>query len=309
MAKPLLIHVGFHKTGTTWLQYRLFQAEFGYRQLMTAEEIDKCFVKPNYFEFDASSIKKRLDELRQEETGAKVDVISSEILCGQPFYGGRETDQFAQRLKSVVGDALILIGIREQLSAIRSTYMQYVSRCGTMTPEEFFDGESDLGYHGFSASHFKYHEIVKLYQDLFGLDNVHVITQEKLGSDRKGIIESIANFTSNDTVPMKDEKSAKRVGVSYPEYVSQLQRRVNHFRSGPVHRAPVLDLGGFSFGAYKLVGRVARQKPFAKLFKGYKPVTSVVERRFKGQFADSNKELKRMLGDGIELPGYEGFNS
>lgn len=306
MDRSILVHVGFHKTGTTWLQNALFREEFGYRQLLTAREIHDLFVAPNYFSFDEGKIKDKLSERTKGHTVAEVDVVSSEILCGNPFYGGRETDVFAERIKKVFPATKILIGIREQVSAIRSVYMQYISRGGTLTAEKFFESNAEMGYHKFSHCHFMYDRIVSLYQDMFGVNNVLVITQEELARERSKVVEQIAAFTSNTANISHDTLPTGRVAPSYPESIAPILRRINHFRSGPVHLEPVFDLGGLAYGAYKSFGKLSRLRQIERFSNRYRPVSRVVKARFGGKFVESNKTLKQIAAYDLDLSRYEG---
>jgi hypothetical protein len=43
---PLLIHPGFHKTGTTWLQQQVFSDTRAFHMLFDHEEIDRLFIPP-----------------------------------------------------------------------------------------------------------------------------------------------------------------------------------------------------------------------------------------------------------------------
>ena len=126
-----------------------------------------------------------------------VPVISSETLCGNPFYGGTGATTYARTLAEAVPDAHILITIREQLRMLTSVYMQYISRGGTKRPEAFFLEENAPGYARFSAAHFRYHRLVELYRDLFGPDNVLVLTQERMAGDLAGYLATLAAFADS----------------------------------------------------------------------------------------------------------------
>src|SRR6188768_529688 len=55
---PLLVHIGFHKTGSTWLQNNLFcDTRFGYQQIADAprHQIVEHFVLPDPLFFDAEA--------------------------------------------------------------------------------------------------------------------------------------------------------------------------------------------------------------------------------------------------------------
>ena len=53
----LLIHIGYHKTGTSWLQERLFSnADFGFESPITPDEIRDHLVVQNPLRFCADAV-------------------------------------------------------------------------------------------------------------------------------------------------------------------------------------------------------------------------------------------------------------
>ena len=176
--RPLLLHVGYHKTATTWMQRALFQEVHGYRPLLSHAEVFDLVVRPHGLRWDPAPARALIAERLAGVPGGQTPVISSEILSGLPFTGGRESDGLARRLAEVAeglpAEPRILVSIRAQMRMLPSVYMQYIRRGGTMPPETFFAGESEIGYFGFSPEHFEYDRFVALYQRLFGRAAVHV---------------------------------------------------------------------------------------------------------------------------------------
>jgi hypothetical protein len=305
MRRPLLIHVGYHKTATTWLQRVLFTADHGYRKLLSHAEVFETIVRPHGLTFDISPARGFIADRMEVETDCATDVISSEILSGNPFLGARESDQFARRLHALTPDALILISIREQFSMMTSLYMQYVSRGGTMSPDAFFAESPDIGYVSFASEHLEFHRLIGLYRDLFGPERVLVVTKEGLDDDYRATVDRIGRFSGNTTPICLSRAAAQRLGASYPEYSSIVLRRINHFRSGPLNSAPLINLGAFSDKLYRGTGALARSRPMARLCGHLRPVAALVGTRFRGRFAQSNRALKAMLEDDVDLTGYE----
>ena len=48
-----VLHIGYHKTGTTWMQRVLFHPDFGFAQVTGHEEVSRHITAPHTFEFDA----------------------------------------------------------------------------------------------------------------------------------------------------------------------------------------------------------------------------------------------------------------
>lgn len=306
MTARLLLHVGYHKTATSWMQQRLFVHEHGYHQIARHREVWEHVVAPHGLLFDPESMRRVIAKGLSELPAGMVPVISSEILSGHPFFGGMGSDDFARRLKAIAPDARILISIRSQMRILTSVYMQYLLRRGTMSPELFFAGDPELGFYGFRPEHFEYHRLVMLYQDLFGAENVHIITQESLRTEMDGATLRLASFAGNTLFRGVLPSHRSAYAPSYPEYAVPLLRRINKFQKSVLTPAPTIRIGTTPDGFYRAFGYVLRRPPFSWLLKRYRPVSTHVERTFRGRFDESNRELARIAGHYLDLSEYVG---
>ncbi|PPB82471.1 hypothetical protein LV82_00405 [Albidovulum inexpectatum] len=304
MSARLLLHIGYHKTATSWMQQRLFVPEHGYVQIARHREVWDLVVAPHGLVFDPGPMRRKIAEGMASLPAGKVPVISSEILSGHPFYGGIGSDILAQRLKQIAPDARILISIRSQMSILKSVYMQYLSRGGTCSPETFFSGDPELGFHGFRPEHFEYHRLVGLYQDLFGRENVHVLTQEGLARDMDATAARLAEFAGNKEFPGILPTHRAVYAPSYPEYAVPLLRRLNKLQRSVLNPAPLIRIGTTPNGPYRLVGFAMRHWPFSSLLRNYRPVSDHVWRMFVGRFDDSNRQLDRLLQHRVDLSDF-----
>ena len=305
MAKPLLFHVGYHKTGTTWLQRRLFTERYGYRQLADHDEIFRTLVQPHGLWFDPQDMRRLVDRRMVDVAEDIVPVVSSEIMVGNPFHGGWGSDIFARRIREIAPEARILFTIRSQLKILPSLYMQYLSRGGTMSCEHFFSGIEVPGYYAFDAKHFHYHRLVALYQELFGAENVLVVTQEQLQDDVDGFVRGIAGFSGNEHSQVLQARDMGKQSPSYPEYAAPVLRRVNHIQRNIFNPQPVLPIGTGTRGPYKVMGYVLKTAPFRSVLGDRKRVTDYVKTRFAGSFADSNRRLAEIVRHPLDLSRYE----
>lgn len=303
-ASRLLIHIGYHKTATTWMQTRLFHTQHGYRQLLSHREVHDLITAPHSLVFDPTQaqavIRARMSDLKPDE----VPIISSEILTGLPFRGGRESVDFARRLKLIAPDARILASIRAQLKILPSVYMQYLLRSGTMTPRQFFTEPADIGYNRFSPLHYEYDRLLGYYQQLFGAENVFILQQERLRNGAEAAAADLATFCDNKGFKGLSPEAKAPHAPSYPEYAVPVLRRVNHFQRGALHENPILRLGDETMGAYRKVGYLLRHLPFQKRLEKYKPVSAFVEAHFAGYFDASNARLAEISGNPLDLHGY-----
>jgi hypothetical protein len=233
-----------------------------------------------------------------------VPVISSEILSGHPFFGGMGSDDYAHRLKAIAPGANILITIRSQMRALTSVYMQYLFRGGTMNPELFFDGDPDLGFHGFRPEHFEYHRLIGLYQSLFGPENVHVVTQEGLKSDMDASTRGLAVFAGNQMFDGVLPTHREAHSLSYPEYAVPVLRRINKLQRSVLNPAPLLYVGTTPLGLYRVAGQILRRPLFSGALGSRRPVSALVRRRFTGRYDESNQALAGLIGHCVDLSDY-----
>ena len=300
---PLLLHIGYHKTGTTWLQNVLFKPKYGYQSLLDLEEIHVLLERPHALTFDADAARAAI-AARQGLAPGKVEVISSESLSGTPWFGGRESVIYAERLKAVAPDARILITIREQKRILTSIYMQYLKNYGSLSPKQFFQDTAQRDVYDFSSEYYEYHRLIDHYRKLFGPGNVHVGTQEALARDPVAYAQELARF-SGAVAEYDREGLIEAENVSYPEHCAPIIRRINKFQRGPIGREALIDLGPVAKIAYRGVGWVANRWPLKRYLNRFKPVSGYVRGHFAGRYAESNRKLKEMLGDQIDLKGYE----
>ena len=304
MTARILFHVGYHKTATSWMQNLLFTPEHGYAQLMGHDEVDRLITRPHGLDFDPEPAREAMARARARIGPGLVPVVSSELLSGHPFFGGRESDVFAARLRAIEPCARVLVSIRAQGRILPSVYMQYLLRGGTLTPEEFFEGESEWGFHGFSAAHFEYDRLVKLYQSLFGRERVHVLQQEALAADMEGAAARLANFADAARFAGLSAAARRTYAPSYPEHAVPVLRRINHVQRSVLNRRPVVALGATPFGLYRMAGGALRRRPFSGLMGARHPVSDHVARRFAGRFAASNRRLADIAGP-LDMSAYE----
>jgi len=303
---PLLIHIGYHKTATTWMQRALFVPEFGYRPLMDHDEVFAMISGPHDLRFDPSVAQGWIDEKSTGLEEGAVAVISSEILTGNMFFGGRESLVLAHRLKAIAPDAKILITTRAQPKILPSVYMQYLLRGGTLSPKDFFTGKPALGYTPFDPDHFAYDRLHKVYCELFGAENVLVSTQEMLAKDRAAVARQIADFSGNRLTPEGAAPEVEAQGVSFPEYAVPVLRQISHLQGGPVKSSREFTPNNRPGYAYRWSGRLIRRLPSHNMLKGRKPVADYVKRQFKGYYDSSNSALAAQITHSIDLSAYPG---
>jgi hypothetical protein len=197
---PTLVHIGYHKTGTNWLQEEFFgDPATGYRWLdkrPVTHPVNRL-IRTRPLDFDATTIRKEFDPLIEgAEAAGLLPVVSFGRLSGHPYSGGYDSKEIADRLKQVFPEARILIVIREQRSMILSTYKQYVKAGGASTVEHFLVPGRKHGWRvpGFDFGHFEYDRPIRYYQSLYGRDAVLALPYDQFVADGRGFVDEIARF-------------------------------------------------------------------------------------------------------------------
>lgn len=296
----LLVHIGYHKTATTWLQRRLFEPANGFTQIVTHQEVWDHLAGPHGLNFTPEPMARLIAERRKTVPDGQTPVISSELISGLPFQGGAGSDINATRLAKIVPDARVLISIRSQMKILPSVYMQYLRRGGTMAPKRFFNETHVMGYPGFSSDHFCFDRLISRYQSLFS--QVKVVTQESINSNPNTAARSIAEFAGNPH--FKDLSDTTREARSIPEGAAWMMRGINHLRRTPINPAPFLSLGGDPCLAYSAIERVTTTRPIKAFVAKRKPIQSFIKERFEDRFTRSNQRLQALVQHPIDLSDY-----
>lgn len=183
MQSPI-VHVGYHKTATTWMQKRLFPLLESH-EFLHGKMVENTFLHPPGLHFCPQAAAR---ELRLGSRNRPV-LVSEENLTGYPHNGGLNglvAPEAARRIKAVLPDAHILMFVRNQFDICRSSYDQYVSVGGTWKPERYFNNapfvrgplREPWKAPVFVYEQFEFDRLVAFYDGLFGRERVHVYPYE-----------------------------------------------------------------------------------------------------------------------------------
>lgn len=203
MGKIPLIHIGYHKTASSWLQENLFDnPETNFQRFFPQSEIRDRLIMPNALDFKANDVIDYYKSITTEAPSDRISVLSNERLSGNPHSGGYDSKEIADRLKQCFPEAKILIVIREQKSAIASSYTQYLRVGGPCSLEDYLEPSNQNlpTVPLFSYDHFNYLRLIKYYIELFGMGNVLVLPYELFAKDAKAFCSKICNFANSEEI-------------------------------------------------------------------------------------------------------------
>ena len=166
-----LIHIGYQKTGTTWLQRFLFPEKAGAGFASVPKRVvRRQFIIAHPLDFDADVARRELAAAIDDAgSNGALPVVTTERLSGSPHSGRHDVKDIAERLAASVPDARILAVVREQRAMIASCYRQYVSVGGSLGPERYLTPTEGGGTRmpAFEVETFAYDRLLSLYRELF----------------------------------------------------------------------------------------------------------------------------------------------
>ena len=305
-----LIHIGYHKTGTTFFQDIVFRNHPNVR-LIDRSEVQKVFLRIGSFSFNPDAAAKwfsgQKDDIHSEKDWL---VISDEELSGNIHTGGNGgylAKEMAERLFSVLPDAQISIHIRNQYEMIESVYRQYVKKGGTFNIKKYlFDNDGfNHRFPQFSFEHFEYEKLVKYYMSLFGKENIHIFIYEEMRNNIDTFLEKY--FLELQMPVVKDiiQTGKKRVNERLSFVSIFFARFTNRFYgSDPINRRVFLHIPLFNKvcrSVYKEIDKM----PFIKNLDRKRSLLNGEMRGYiKEYYAKSNEELSDILGTDLSCYGY-----
>lgn len=289
----MLIHIGYHKTGTTWLQERFFPVHPQISTPFSYQEIVENIVYPHDLNFSDAFAKSYFEpKLRQIELEGRIAVFSAERLSGNPHSGGYDSKVIADRLYAVFPNAKIWIVLRNQIDMIVSNYKQYVKEGGMGQLSYYLKMDPPERIPSFRFEHFEYADLIKYYQEKFGKDKVLVSFYEDFKISKSDFIKDLCNFIRIDYIDI-NTKESKDINESFSDLSTIILRPLNAFSYYPsMAQYPVMNLPGRKFlrNILKIMDRIFFKKLLKKYFRN-KVVKIIGDRYIK-----SNNELEKAHG-------------
>ena len=292
----LYLHIGYPKTGTTFLQQALFPHAQGMNFIRNsvAEELD-MIAHQDHLNFNPDAVKTSLE--KHFRSGK--NLISNESLLGN-FYVFKSINNtmIADRLKLLFPNAKIIITIRNQYDLIESLYKQYLHRGGVKKFRDFANfknGGFNAAYNGWSFSvHitlFDYLKLVQYYENLFGKENTFLIPYELLRKDPQLFAQKLFSWMEVGEIPnFKSEFYNQGYGAAQV----RIARFFNRFLKSKFNEEPIIPDVCLPITGKIDVGKLRRvlQSPLSRKLLGAKPITDF---EMKGQvqkfFEKSNRQM------------------
>ncbi|MEP4534824.1 MAG: hypothetical protein ABJ004_17155 [Cyclobacteriaceae bacterium] len=286
-----IVHIGYPKTATTFLQWEVFPRleNYNYIDYHSAHNIFLDLIYLDDLDYEEGKVRKLLsDKLREGD-----NLISYEALSGAPFkFKGLNRSNVPARLKALGFDKVI-ITVRDQVSILDSMYRQYVVQGGTMKFQDFVDVEGKWNPYlrSFNLSYLKYDRLVERYFDVFGRANVLILRQEWLKTDPRKFEELLCEFTG-DKIEFGQSKQANQ---SLTNVSIKLLRVINHFTYNSERPSQLISKRISTKLVWKLFA-VVLDPFFFSLFSSRKTfLTDTYIQFVKEYYRESNKRLESLI--------------
>ncbi|MCR9287873.1 MAG: sulfotransferase [Bacteroidetes bacterium] len=316
----LVLHIGFHKTGTTFLQKSFFPLHNDILYLGRSW-VDKRlgefffdFGFLNDFEFDEKSMQRRFSEILDDYIKEKsidcskknVLLISHESLHSGSDYFGFCIKRQAYRIKAVFPKANIILGVRNQIKMIESHYTEYIIHGGKMKFDYFFRYSYNFNF-GLKIK-FKYNKVIKEYCRNFGEKKIYVLIFEEVFSDKLNFLdlcifldihlpEKIGQIGINPRLGKISISIIRTANILLAkDFTEQYKNRLQNKQSISE------DLRWILIGLLKKIHRFK----WTHLLNNSSTYISLEEKsKIENYFSRSNKELSKLIGKDLKKFGYK----
>ncbi len=271
----MIVHIGYHKTGTTFLQQHVFPNMEGmqYYDYHTCVKLFKGIYIGTSLEFNE-------DEFAAMDKSVNA-LYSQERLVGD-MGTGLYNYEIANRLKRI-GVNKIIITIRRQAEMVESIYRQRINQGGVLRPEKFI---KDSDY--FRWSYLDYTPLIQHYVELFGIENVLIIPQEEMRADMDLVLNKLASFCHAGKINYTDDK---RSNVSLSYWSIKLLRIINHFTYNYYRRNNLISNKISTLRFRGILQKTLDKYIFLKFFKRRKFYSDSFKKEVFERYKSKNKSL------------------
>jgi len=302
----LLVHIGMFRTGSTWLQKKVWvnpRMPFN-SSLPPLDTVRDQFVTSSPFIKQTEACSQVfLEQIACMDDEKKIGILSYECLSGHPYSGGFNSFFIAEQLKNIFPNAKILLIIREQRSHLKSIYKKYIKEGGNRTFKNFVAGGLSVHNIQFNEIYFQHHHLITKLNSLFGQENVMVLPFEYLKENATDYVLKILGFCG---VQCSDvEVDINSINRSSRNGLINLQRFVNKLNcNDPVYggNLPIEQSRGHNVD--RLIEFVNKYVPPVWKSKVEKGLEDDVESWCLGRFEEDNLKTSGLIGIDLKSYGY-----
>lgn len=310
----LLIHIGYHKAASTYLQQVLFRhPELPFALLYKPDRFLPNAIRFMHpFVFDQDAARAELwEQMKEAAQAGRYPVLSHEGFSGFLHLGGFDSLTIKERLHQIAPEAKILICIREQNAMLLSFHNQYVRRGGRRSVAKFLENRAD-SFREFQLVHLAFHHLISAYQESFGKDRVLVMPLEMLAQEPDAFSRKILNFAQPDAgwnTAALPSGLGRVINLSTPPFGAAAKRRFNRVAALGIHvgipEQPLITISRRLNNQIRslaaMLGKSAPQSINTNLKLKYE---GIVRDSVGDYYAASNRQTAQLTGLDLQALGY-----
>ncbi|PHV61399.1 sulfotransferase domain-containing protein [Cyanobacterium aponinum] len=301
----LLIHIGYHKTGTTLLQKKIFnRTDFGFISPWTRTQFYEEIILANPFTYDPISVRNRFEQDFTRKTSENlIPVLSEERFSGNIVPKAVFNNYYiAERLYSLFPEAKILIIIRNQLDMILSIYKHRLRSNLTVDIDLFLEQIplSTTFEPIFHLDYLQYHLLINHYQSLFGKDKVLCLPYEMLCRDSKSFFSQISSFAG---VNIDENLTLPKVNEGYSYLTLYIKRYINFLEPKmPMPRKDLSLINSLSWYLNQLINKTFLKNIGNTMESKLK---KKIADKIEGYYQESNQKTSQLIGMDLSVYQYQ----
>ncbi len=283
-----VIHIGYHKTGSSWFQKHLFPRVRNARFVARAE-VRRSLLLPSPFAFDPDIARSRLLAGTEDRL-----LLSEEELSGNLHTGGLHgglSKEIAGRLHKSFPDSRIVVFVRNQTAMIASSYKQYIKGGGSQNIRGFLEpSKAPHKIPNFSLDYLAYDGLIGHYESLFGAENVRVFAYEDFCREPIDFLKRFGDALELDVElpPVARENAGLR------SRTLALMRVLNYFHDREIPNSPTLVHIPGLYGLLRSIAPRLDPLPFMGTIKELPDYLSADEiAAIEDRYRESNARLAR----------------
>ena len=237
MIKKNLVHIGIHKSGSSFLQAKIFPkiknfTNLGFYEKNLFTDDIRYFQTCSELYFDEKKITNLINFFKKFSNENKKLLISSEAFTGnistQSFGTGIFIEMLAKRIKKYIPDAKIILILRNQKDAIYSLYKDDIQYGYTCNFNDWIKERLKTN----SLDYFKYDKLILFYQNLFGKENLHTFLYEDIFKNFNEVqlflneLDIEIDLTESD---IKNLMNSEKINSSNSSTITNFTRVLNRF--------------------------------------------------------------------------------
>ncbi|MBD2394115.1 sulfotransferase domain-containing protein [Cyanobacterium aponinum UTEX 3222] len=301
----LLIHIGYHKTGTTLLQKKIFnRTDFGFISPWTRTQFYEEIILANPFTYDPISVRNRFEQDFTRKTSENlIPVLSEERFSGNIVPKAVFNNYYiAERLYSLFPEAKILIIIRNQLDMILSIYKHRLRSNLTVDIDLFLEQIplSTTFEPIFHLDYLQYHLLINHYQSLFGKDKVLCLPYEMLCIDSKSFFSQMSSFAG---VNIDENLTLPKVNEGYSYLTLYIKRYINFLEPKmPMPRKDLSLINSLSWYLNQLINKTFLKNIGNTMESKLK---KKIADKIEGYYQESNQKTSQLIGMDLSVYQYQ----